>query len=155
MYRGGGNYVVQSYRLLEPDHASSVGIEGGTRIPYGETIARLRSIGMNTEALTWGMLRPGDAQAVPLQLSADHCYAVAAIASPDFGGGDLDMSLVDEQGRFAAAEQGPNPHPLVFHCPKRSAVFKAVLRGHDIRRPSRFLLLLGKDMPAKDAEGRR
>jgi hypothetical protein len=55
------------------------------------------------------------------------------------------MSLVDEAGQVYAAEIGPNPHPLLFHCSEHGGLVRVVLEGHQIRRPSRFLLLLGED----------
>lgn len=149
MYSGGGHYVVQSFGLIESKAAAKVGVEGGMRIPYAETVARLRRLGMEAEPLTWGLVKPGEAQEVPLSLAKGNCYAVAAIATQDFAGGDIDMSLLDAHGGFAAGEQGSSPNPLVFQCADEDAVYKAVVRSHGIRRPGRFMLLLGKEAPRK------
>ena len=92
-----------------------------------------------------GFLQPEATQSVPLRLSAGNCYAVGAVAATDFAGGDLDMSLVDEDGRVFAAEIGPSPNPLLFHCAARDTVAQAILQAHEIRRPARFLLVLGEE----------
>jgi hypothetical protein len=145
MYRGSGNYVVQSFNLQEPTHKPPAGVEGATRIPYAEIAAQLQARGMQPKPVSWGLLEPETRQTVPLRMRPGQCYAVAAVATADFGGGDLDMSLVDESGRVHAAEIGPNPHPLLFHCSEQGGLVRVVLEGHQIRRPSRFLLLLGED----------
>jgi hypothetical protein len=59
--------------------------------------------------------------------------------------------LTDENGRLFAADIGPNPHPLLYHCAQRDGVMRAVLQGREVRRPSRFLLLLGDDAGAEAA----
>jgi hypothetical protein len=145
MYRGSGNYVVQSYGLQEPGLKPPAGVEGATRIPYAEITAQLSARGMEPKPVSWGLLQPETRQSVPLRVRPGQCYAVAAVATPDFAGGDLDMSLVDESGLVHAAEIGPNPHPLLFHCSEHGGLVRVVLEGHQIRRPSRFLLLLGED----------
>jgi hypothetical protein len=152
MYRGAGSYVVQSFGLTEPATPLPPGIEGGTRIPYAELLTQLGERGMHATPVAWGFLQPEATQMLPLPLRAGHCYAVAAIASPEFAGGDLDMSLVDEHGGLFAAEIGPNPHPLVFHCATRDTAARAVLQAHDIRKPARFLLILGEEQKEVLAE---
>ncbi len=147
MYRGAGSYVVQSFELTEPPGPLPAGIDNDTRIPYAEMRARLDARGMRATPVTWGLLQPEGTQSVPLQLRAGRCYAVGAIASADFSGGDLDMSLVDGEGRLLAAEIGPNPDPLVFHCAQRDERARAVMQAHEIRRPARFLLLLAQEAP--------
>ena len=144
MYRGAGSYVVQSYGLSEPPGPRPPGVEGGTRIPYAELTAQLAERGMRTTPVAWGLLQPEGVQAVPLHLRAGRCYAVSALAAPEFAGGDMDMSLVDEEGRLFASEIGPSPHPLVFHCAERDTLARAVVQAHEIRRPARFLLVLGE-----------
>ena len=145
MYRGAGNYVVQSFGLQEPETPAPPGVEGATRIPYAEAAAQLAARGMKPSPVAWGLLQPETRQTVPLRLRPGHCYAVSAVATSDFAGGDLDMSLVDEAGRVLAAEIGPNPNPIVFHCSERGGTARAVLDSHQIRRPARFLLLLGEN----------
>jgi hypothetical protein len=143
MYRGAGNYVVQSFGLSEPHTPPPAGIEGGTRIPYSELLAQLEKRGMRVTPVVWGLLQPEGSQSIPIKVRAGRCYAVSALATQDFAGGDLDMSLTDENGRLLAADIGPNPHPLLYHCAQRDGVMRAVLQGREVRRPSRFLLLLG------------
>jgi hypothetical protein len=149
MYRGAGSYVVQSFGLTEPTAPLPAGVEGATRIPYAELLTQLDQRGMRATPVVWGLLQPESTQAVPLQLRAGRCYAVGAVTASDFAGGDLDMSLVDENGRLFAAEIGPNPSPLLFHCPTRDTRARAILQAHEIRRPARFLLVLGE--PREDA----
>lgn len=144
MYRGSGSYVVQSFGLNEPLTARPAGVEGGTRIPYAELLTALSERGMQATPVVWGLLQPEATQNIPLLLRAGRCYGIGAVAAPEFTGGDLDMSLVDQDGRLFAAEIGPNPHPLVFHCATHDTVARAVLQAHEIRRPARFLLVLGE-----------
>jgi hypothetical protein len=54
------------------------------------------------------------------------------------------MSLIDERGRFLAAEIGPNPNPLVYHCAEREMTARVVVQSHQIAHPARFLVLLGE-----------
>jgi hypothetical protein len=147
MYRGSGRYVVQSFGLKEPAAPPPPGVEGGTRIPYAEMLAKVSDHGMKVAPLTWGMLQPGTTQTVPVEMQKGRCYAIGAIATADFTGADLDLSLVDEGGSLFAAEIGPGAHPLVFHCSQTDGVVRAVLHGHEVRRPSRFLLMVGQDPP--------
>jgi hypothetical protein len=151
MYRGAGNYVVQSFGLSEPAAPRPSGVEGATRIPYAELLAQFEHHGMRATPAVWGLLQPEGTQSIPLQVHAGRCYAVGAVATADFAGGDLDMSLTDESGRLYSADIGPNPNPLIFHCAKRDGVLRAVLRGREVRRPSRFLLLLGADSASEPA----
>jgi hypothetical protein len=144
MYRGGGSYVVQSYALNEALGPLPPGIDGITRIAYTELIARLGERGMRSVPVAWGVVESERSQSVPVQLGAGRCYAVGAVASGDVGTGDLDMSLIDERGRFLAAEIGPNPNPLVYHCAERDMVARAVVQSHQIAHPARFLVLLGE-----------
>jgi hypothetical protein len=152
MYRGAGSYVVQSFGLDERSQPLPPGIDSSTRIPYAEVLARLEARGMRAVPVVWGLLQPEATQAIPLQLHAGRCYAVGAVAGADVAGGDLDMSLVDVQGRLLAAEIGPSPNPLVFHCAERDETVRAVMQAHEIRRPARFLLLLGEDAQVALAE---
>jgi len=145
MNRGSGNYVIQRFGLREPSGARPQGIEGSVRIHYGELQAQLARRGLWAQPLTWGMLRPHESQAIPIQLEAGHCYSVAVVASPEFSGADIDLSLLDRRGRVLAAEIGPNPNPLVYHCTDRDAVVRAVVSPHELRTPGRFLLVLGRD----------
>jgi hypothetical protein len=55
------------------------------------------------------------------------------------------MSLTDDKGRLLAAEIGPGPDPLVYHCATRDETVRAVIQSHQTRKPARFLLLLGED----------
>jgi len=151
MYRGAGNYVVQSFGLSEPHGPRPTGVEGNTRIPYAELLAQFERRGMQATPAVWGLLQPEGVQTIPFKVRANRCYAVGAVATQDFAGGDLDMSLTDETGRLYAADIGPNPHPLLFHCAERDGVLRVVVRGHEVRRPSRFLVLLGDDALAQEA----
>jgi len=147
MYRGAGSYVVQSYALNEALGPLPPGVDGNTRIAYTELIAQLGDRGMRPVPVAWGLVEPERTQAVPVKLQAGHCYAIGAVASGDVGSGDLDMSLIDERGRFLAAEIGPNPNPLVYHCPERDMTARAVVQSHQIAHPARFLVLLGEQAP--------
>jgi hypothetical protein len=155
MYRGSGNYVVQSFGLTEPTQPMPAGVDGATRIPYAEIAAQLVARGMQATPLSWGLLQPETRQSVPVRMRPGQCYALSAVPTSDFAGGDLDMSLVDESGAVRAAEIGPNPNPLLFHCSEQGGLMRAVLEAHQIRRPSRFLLVLGEgggDTPPEAAQ---
>jgi hypothetical protein len=144
MYRGGGSYLVQSYALNEALGPPPPGVDGNTRIAYTELIAQLGERGMRSVPVAWGLVESERTQAVPVKLQAGYCYAVGTVASGDVGTGDLDMSLIDDRGRFLAAEIGPNPNPLVYHCAERDMTARAVVRSHQIAHPARFLVLLGE-----------
>jgi hypothetical protein len=144
MYRGGGNYVVQSYALNEALGPLPPGVDGNTRIAYTELVAQLGERGMRSVPVAWGLVESERTQAVPVKLMKGRCYAVGALASGDVGAGDLDMSLIDERGRFLAAEIGPGPNPLVYHCAPRDMTARAVVQSHQIAHPARFLVLLGE-----------
>ncbi len=144
MYRGAGRYVVQSFGLQEPTAPLPPGVQGGTRIPYAEMQAKVRERGFELLPLTWGLLQPGATQTIPVEVQAGRCYAIGAIATPDFVGGDLDMSLVSREGVLMAAEIGPNPHPLAYHCAEQDGIVRVVLRGLGVRRPARFLVAVGQ-----------
>lgn len=144
MFRGGGGYAVQAFGLSEPKTPPPPGIGPETRIPFAEMTARLAQRGMTPEPLVWGIVRPGTGHEVPVRLRGGACYAIGAIATADAPFGDLDLSLIDERGVMRAADVGPSPHPVVFDCPQRDETVKAIVRPSDLRRPSRFLLVLGR-----------
>ena len=144
MFRGGGGYVVQAFGLSEPKGGVPAGIDPETRIPFAEMSALLAERGMAPEPLAWGMVRPGATHEVPVRLRGGSCYAIGAIASADAFGGDLDLSVVDGRGSLRAADVGPNAHPVVFECPERDETLRAVVRASDLRKPSRFLVVIGR-----------
>ncbi|MFI5309366.1 MAG: hypothetical protein ACHQ53_18570, partial [Polyangiales bacterium] len=153
MYRGAGSYVVQSFGLAETSEKPPPGIEGSARIAYAELRARLDARGMHMSPVVWGAIQPEGTQSLPIPVRAGRCYAIAVVASPDFNGGDLDLSLVEKSGRVLAAEIGPGANPLVFHCAERDSIVRAVVQAHEIRRLARFLLVIGEDDPARLAQG--
>jgi hypothetical protein len=106
--------------------------------------ALLTDRGLAPEPLAWGIVRPGETNEVPVRLHAGTCYALGVVATADALGGDLDLSLVDERGSVRAADIGASTHPLVFDCPERDETVKAVVRASELRKPSRFLLVLGR-----------
>lgn len=146
MYRGSGRYTVDSFALVESGTAAPAGIEGSMRIPYAEMLTALAQRGMQAAPVTWGLLQPENTQSVPLKVRAGQCYGVGAIASSDFSGGDLDLMVVDEAGNLKAAEVGPNAHPMVFHCSDRDGLVHAVLKGREVHRSARFLLMLAEEV---------
>lgn len=150
MYRGAGGYAIQAFSLAQPKTLPS-GIDPATRIPFIEMAAVLSERGLSPEPLVWGIVRPGTTHEVPLRLRAGTCYAIGAIATADALGGDLDLSLIDERGALRAADLGGNAYPLVFDCPERDETVRAVVRPNDLRRPSRFLLVLGRSSSAEAA----
>lgn len=151
MFRGGGSYAVQAFGLSEAAARAPAGIDPDTRIPFAELSVLLADRGMTPEPLAWGMVRPGTTHEVPVRLRAGSCYAIGAIASAEGYGGDLDLSLVDSRGTLLAADVGPSAHPLVFECPERDETVRAVVRASDLRKPSRFLVVLGRSSTAEAA----
>lgn len=152
MFRGGGGYVIQAFGLAESGDKIPAGIDPDTRIPFAEMTAMLAERGMAPEPLAWGMVRPGMTHDVPVRLRAGSCYAIGAIATADaYGGGDLDLSVVDARGSLRAADVGPNAHPVVFECPDHDETLHAVVRAGDMRRPSRFLVVVGRSSLAEAA----
>jgi len=148
MYRGAGSYIVQSFGLAEPAEPPPPGVDGSARIAYSELRAKLAARGMRATPAVWGALQPEGTQSIPVNVVAGRCYGIAVVASTDFGSGDIDLSLVEKNGRVLAAEIGPGQNPLVFHCAERDATLRAVVQAHEVRRLARFLLLLGEDEPA-------
>ena len=151
MFRGGGGYVIQAFGLAETGAKMPAGIDPETRIPFAEMSALLAERGMSPEPLAWGMVRPGTTHDVPVRLRAGSCYAIGAIAATDASGGDLDLSILDARGSLRAAGVGPNAHPVVFACPERDETLRAVVRASDVRKPSRFLVVLGRSSSAEAA----
>ncbi|MGD8860568.1 MAG: hypothetical protein PVI30_11200 [Myxococcales bacterium] len=144
MYQGAGNYVIQAFGLIEPTDERPVGMEGGTRIPYAEMNALLAQRGLRSTPYAWAVLRPGEPHSLPIDVQGGRCYGIGAVPTPDFGGADLDLSLLDDGG-LRAADIGPNPSPVVYHCAAHDGVVHAVVRGHELRRPGRVLLVLAAD----------
>jgi hypothetical protein len=149
MFRGGGGYVIQAFGLAEAK--ATAGIDPDTRIPFAELTAQLAERGMTPEPLAWGMVRPGTTHDVPVRLRAGSCYAISAIAATDTLGGDLDLSVIDARGSLRAADVGPNAHPVVYECPEHDETLRAVVRAGDMRRPSRFLVVVGRSSSAEAA----
>lgn len=151
MFRGGGSYVVQAFGLSESKAHVPDSIGPETRIPYAELTALLAERGMSPEPLAWGMVRPGATHQVPVRLRGGSCYAIGALASSEAYGADLDLSIVDARGSLLAADVGPNAQPVVYDCPEHDETVHAVVRASDLRRPSRFLVVLGRSSPAEAA----
>jgi hypothetical protein len=144
MYEGAGPWRLQLYELAEPkEELKPPGLSGPSRVPFAETIARIRSRDMEPKPLTWGMLGPGQSLAVPVRLEAGRCYAFGGVASQDLRDGDLDMMLLDETGGLLAWDLGRSSDPMLFHCPSRSGVFRIVGRVYGAR--GRYLTILGTD----------
>jgi hypothetical protein len=144
MFRGGGGYAIQAFGLNEAPGKTPAGIDPETRIPFAEMTALLAERGLTPEPLAWGMVRPGATHEVPIRLRGGSCYAIGAIAAAETYGGDLDLSIVDGRGSLRAADVGPNAHPVVYDCPERDETLRAVVRASDLRRPSRFLVVVGR-----------
>jgi hypothetical protein len=142
MYRGTGTYAAQTFTLLEPQGTRPVGIDAVTRIPYAEMTARMAERGLSTESQTWALLRPQMPHTIPIRVRKGRCYAIGAVSTGE-GGGDLDLSVLDAQGRLRAAELGPGATPLVFDCPERDETLHAVVRPTELRKPARFLMIVG------------
>lgn len=147
MYRGAGDYVLQTFELAESAADLPVGIEGRSKIAYLELTAQLRARGLRAAPVAWSVVDPERPRSVPVSLRGAGCYAIAAVASDDVANGDLDMSLVDAAGRMLSAELGPSPHPLLYHCAQHDALgVRAVVQSHQLRKPARFLLVMGEPL---------
>lgn len=143
MFRGSGTYVVKSFALDERD-ARPRGVRGGARIDYAELASSMAQRGLSPQPLGWSLVRPQLADRTALPLRAGECYALGAIGSDELPSTAVELSLLDDRGRVVASRQGASAQPLLFHCAERSATYRAVANSHELRRPGRYMLVLGK-----------
>jgi hypothetical protein len=151
MYQGQGRYQVHAFVAASPLAALPVGVDGASRIGFSEITAAMARRGMQPAQTTWALTEPGEQIMLPVTLSAGRCYAIGAIVGPEIAGADLDLRLLDREGRLLAWELGPSDQPLVFQCPARDVVVRVVGEAHGIRGPGRFLVIVAHDgAPAGD-----
>lgn len=143
IYRGGGDYGLQTFVLDEPPVAARpIGVEGGARIGYAEVTAQLARRGMDVQPLAWGSLVPGETLAMPVTLDGGQCYAIAGVATSDLAGGDLDLTVTDADGSLVAWDLGAGSTPIAYTCPSATAVLRAV--GRVYGAAGRYLVLIGR-----------
>jgi hypothetical protein len=143
VFQGEGGYVVQAFRLTEPEHAP--GIDGQARLSYGEQSARMLARGFRPEPVTTGLVAPNERLRVPMPVEAGRCYAFGAVALADSPRGALDLGVLDPQGKLAALDTGTHEDPLVFYCASAPGVASVLVRAKDTRGSARFALLVGNE----------
>ncbi len=144
MYQGKGAWALRVYGLDEPSgRGRPPGVEGDTRIPYAEVVARMAGRGLQAAPVGWGLIWPGHTLSMPVRLDAGHCYAVAGVPGASLSGGDLDLMLLDAAGSRVAWDVGSGSTPLVFTCPARSATYRVV--GRVYGATGTYLVMLGRD----------
>jgi hypothetical protein len=145
MYGGSGDYAVVTYQLDEPQVVLPRGVEGNARGRYLEVARRLQMRGLGPRPLSWGMLVPGQVLSIPVDLTAGRCYALSAVTADEAADGDLDLMLLDEDGRLVSWDLGRGTAPMIFHCPDRSGRFH--VRGRLYGAWGRYLTVLGEEAP--------
>ncbi len=154
IYRGGGDYGLQTFALDEPPPQSRpLGVEGAARIGYAEVSALLSHRGMDVQPLAWGNVVPGETLGMPVTLTGGECYAIAGVASGDLAGGDLDLTVQDVDGRLVAWDLGAGSTPIAYVCPDATAVVRAV--GRVYGAAGRYLVLVARARAPAGAGGSR
>jgi hypothetical protein len=69
-------------------------------------------------------LQNGQEFEVPLEMDAEWCYLPLAVSNP---GTDLDMTLVDPDGREVERDDAADNYPVVRYCPTKSGTYKVKL----------------------------
>jgi len=147
MYRGEGRFQVHSF-VSEPveGFAAPAGVEGGTRSAFAEISHAMARRGMQSSAAHWAVVEPGSQTMLPVRLLAGRCYAIGAVVGPELDGADLDLRLVDTEGRLLAWELGSSDQPLVFHCSAVDRLVRVVGEAHGIRGAGRFLVIVAREL---------
>lgn len=146
MYQGHGRYQVHAFVAATPRFSSlPVGVEGASRIGLTEISHSIARRGMQPVATTWALAQPGEQMRLPVPVTAGGCYAFGAIVGPELAGADLDLRVLDAEGRLLAWELGPSDQPLVFHCPTSDQVLQVIGEAHGVRAAGRFLVIVAHD----------
>lgn len=122
------------------------GVDASMRVSYLQVLAGLRARGLTTRTLVWGYVEAGQPLSVPIRLRQGTCYAFSALPSAEFAQGDLDLSLVSRRGELVAWDVNTGSTPTVFHCPTRTADYRAITHAYGGR--GMFVLLLSEDQRA-------
>lgn len=147
MYRGQGRFQVHAFVAEQvAGFAVPTGVEGATRSAFAEISHGMARRGMQSSATLWAVVEPGSQTALPIRLSAGRCYAIGAVVGPELDGADLDLRLVDVEGRLLAWELGSSDQPVVFHCSAVDRLVRVVGEAHSIRGAGRFLVIVAHDM---------
>lgn len=146
MYRGQGRFQVHSFVSEQvPGFGAPAGVEGVTRSAFVEISHAMARRGMQSSTTLWAVVEPGSRTTLPVRLSAGRCYAIGAVVGPELDGADLDLRLVDVEGRLLAWELGSSDQPLVFHCSAVDRLVRVVGEAHGIRGAGRFLVIVARD----------
>jgi hypothetical protein len=143
-YRGGGGYRIHVLRLVETPAARAAGIDGVSRVFFGEWTARAAKHAFATQIVTWASIAPGEPLAVPIRFERGRCYAIGAVPAPDFERGDIDVVVTDSDGRLLTWDVGPDNSPMTFYCADTDGDAIASLRLAGAAR-SRVLMLMATD----------
>lgn len=118
MFAGGGEWVVQRYVLQGPPNADLLTLMhrlyASMFVVNGEGLAPPKRLALQT----------GQELEVPLEMSAEWCYLPLAVSNP---GTDLDMILVDPEGREVERDDAADNYPIVRHCPTKAGTYKVRL----------------------------
>ncbi len=143
MFQGSGAYRLRVMALDERRTGERPpGVEGFARIGHAELRARMTARGMAARPLGWGLIGPGQALGMPVELEAGKCYAFGGAPADEVQAGDLDLILVDEDEALLAWDVGPGNVPLVWHCAERSGAVRVV--GRVYGAAGRYLVLMGE-----------
>lgn len=143
MHAGSGEFVLGVFELAEVPDPWPPGVEGSARARYAEMAARMRARGVTSPAVrAWAHLTPAQGVGVPVRLEAGRCYALGAVRAGELEDADIDLVLVDPEGRLIARDVGPGPEPQLWHCPVRSAAFR--IHGEVHGGAGRMLFVVGE-----------
>jgi hypothetical protein len=118
MLTGGGDWVVQRYVLQGPPGSDLLALiqrlYASMFVVNGREIAPPKRLS----------LQNGQEFEVPLEMDAEWCYLPLAVSNP---GTDLDMTLVDPDGREVERDDAADNYPVVRYCPTKSGTYKVKL----------------------------
>jgi len=143
MYHGRGDYALQVFVLDEPPGVRPPGLEGRARVAHAEVSARMDAHALSPRPLAWGMIGPGQALYMPVQLTAGRCYAFGGVPADEMSDADLDLILLDDEEELLGWDLGRESTPIVYHCAERTGTHLVVGRVYGAL--GRYLVLVGEE----------
>lgn len=123
--------------------ARPVGVGADMRFEFASAASRLRARGMQAQSLGWTLLAPGQEFKRSVALEQGRCYAFTTVPSGALAEADVDLVLLDTQGKFLAWDVGASTQPTLFYCAVESGPRVLVSRVDGAW--GTFLTLMGED----------
>ncbi len=146
MFGGGGDWVVQRHRLAGEDGADLLTpmhqLYTSMFVVNGQPVGGLKRL----------HLKAGQDAEIFVEMDSQWCYLPLAVSRP---GTDIDMYLLDPQGREVERDDAVDNYPVLRHCPAKSGrhrlkllmfggesdvvyrVYRGKLGGAGTKQPSR------------------